>query len=41
MTATHTIEIFSAGCPACEAAVAQIREIAGPSCEVAVPHICA
>ncbi len=36
MTATRTIEIFSAGCPACEAAVAQIREIACPSCEVTV-----
>ena len=36
MTATRTIEIFSAGCPACEAAVAQIREIACPSCKVTV-----
>ncbi len=36
MTATRTIEIFSAGCPACEAVVAQIREIACPSCEVTV-----
>ena len=36
MTATRTIEIFSAGCPACEAALAQIREIACPSCEVTV-----
>ena len=36
MTATRTIEIISAGCPACEAAVAQIREIACPSCEVTV-----
>ncbi len=36
MTATHTIEIFSAGCPACEAVVAQIREIACSSCEVTV-----
>ncbi len=36
MTATRTIEIFSARCPACEAAVAQIREIACPSCEVTV-----
>ena len=36
MTATRTIEIFSAGCPASEEAVAQIRESACPSCEVAV-----
>ncbi len=36
MTATRTIEIFSAGCPACEAAVAQIREIACPSSKVTV-----
>ncbi len=36
MTATRTIEIFSAGCPACEAVVARIREIACPSCEVTV-----
>ncbi len=36
MTTTRTIEIFSAGCPACEAAVAQIRDIACPSCEVTV-----
>ena len=36
MTTKRTIEIFSAGCPACEAAVAQIREIACPSCEVTV-----
>ncbi len=36
MTATRTIEIFSAGCPACEAAVAQVREIACPSCKVTV-----
>ncbi len=36
MTATRTIEIYSAGCPACEAAVAQIRKIACPSCKVTV-----
>ncbi len=36
MTTTRTIEIFSAGCPACETAVAQIREAACPSCEVTV-----
>ncbi len=36
MTTTRTIEIFSAGCPACETAVAQIQEAACPSCEVTV-----
>ena len=36
MTTTRKIEIFSAGCPACEAAVARINEIACESCEVTV-----
>ncbi len=36
MTTKRTIEIFSAGCPASEAVVTQIREIACPSCEVTV-----
>ncbi len=36
MTTTRKIEIFSAGCPACEAAVARIKEIACDSCEVTV-----
>ncbi len=36
MTTKRTIEIFSAECPVCEAAMAQIREIACPSCEVTV-----
>lgn len=36
MTATRKIEIFSAGCPACEAAVTRINEIACESCEVTV-----
>ena len=35
-TATRKIEIFSAGCPACEAAVTRINEIACESCEVTV-----
>jgi membrane-associated phospholipid phosphatase len=30
------VEIFSAGCPACEEAVALVRSIAGPSCDVEV-----
>ena len=34
MNAKRKIEIFSAGCPVCEAAIARIDEIACPSCEV-------
>ena len=34
MNAKRKIEIFSAGCPVCEAAIARINEIACPSCEV-------
>ena len=34
MNAKRQIEIFSAGCPVCEAAIARINEIACPSCEV-------
>lgn len=30
------IEIFSAGCPACDEAVAAITDLACPSCEVVV-----
>lgn len=30
------IEVFSAGCPACEEAVAIVRKAACPSCEVTV-----
>ena len=30
------VEIFSAGCPACEEAVRTVNGIAGPSCEVEV-----
>ena len=36
MNTKRTIEIFSAGCPACEKTVAKIREAACPSCEVTV-----
>ena len=32
----HTIEIFSAGCPACEAAVEMVRGVATPKDEVRV-----
>ena len=34
MNAKRKIEIFSADCPVCEAAIARINEIACPSCEV-------
>jgi hypothetical protein len=36
MTTTRTIEIFSAGCPVCEALVARVHEIVCRSCEVTV-----
>ncbi|MFQ5747037.1 MAG: thioredoxin family protein [Gemmatimonadota bacterium] len=33
---TRTIEVFSAGCPACEETVRMVREAACGSCEVRV-----
>ena len=36
MSAKRRIEIFSAGCPACEEAIALVNSIACPSCEVEV-----
>jgi glutaredoxin 3 len=36
MNATRTIEIFSAGCPACEDTIQLVNRIACPSCEVTV-----
>lgn len=36
MSDKRKIEIFSAGCPACEEAVKAVNEIACPSCEVEV-----
>ena len=36
MSATRKIEIFSAGCPACDDAVALVNRIACESCEVTV-----
>jgi hypothetical protein len=33
---THTIEIFSAGCPACRAAGDLVRRVAGPNDQVLV-----
>jgi glutaredoxin 3 len=34
MAAKRTIEIFSAGCPACEETVTLVNHLACPSCEV-------
>ncbi len=34
MTAKRKIEVFSAGCPACEETVRLVNRIACPSCEV-------
>lgn len=36
MSAKRKIEIFSAGCPACEETIALVNRIACPSCEVEV-----
>ena len=32
----RTIEVFSAGCPACEETIAMVNTIACPSCQVTV-----
>lgn len=36
MNATRKIEVFSAGCPVCEEAIALVNRIACSSCEVTV-----
>ena len=36
MNAKRTIEVFSAGCPACEDTVTLVNRVACPSCEVTV-----
>jgi glutaredoxin 3 len=36
MNAKRKVELFSAGCPACDRAVELLRRIACPSCEVAI-----
>ena len=36
MNATRTIEIFSAGCPACEDTIALVSRVACSACEVTV-----
>jgi len=36
MTRTRKIEVFSAGCPACDDVIDLINKVACPSCEIAV-----
>jgi hypothetical protein len=36
MTNTRKVEIFSAGCPACQETVDLVKRIACPSCDVSV-----
>ena len=36
MATKRTIEVFSAGCPACEETIELVNRIACPSCEVSV-----
>ena len=36
MAAKRKVEIFSAGCPACDEVIALVNRIACPSCEVSV-----
>ncbi len=36
MNAKPKIEIFSAGCPACEETISRIQDLTCPSCEVVV-----
>lgn len=36
MTIKRKVEVFSAGCPACEEAIALVKRLACPSCDVEV-----
>ena len=36
MTTKRTVEVFSAGCPACDDAITMVQEIACPFCDVSV-----
>jgi len=36
MTTKRQIEVFSAGCPACEDAITMVQDLACPACEVTV-----
>lgn len=36
MATKRKVEVFSAGCPACQDVVALVQQVASPSCEVSV-----
>lgn len=36
MTTQHSVEVFSAGCPACKEAIDIVKRLAGPSSSVVV-----
>jgi glutaredoxin len=36
MTAKRKIEVFSAGCPACDETVKMVQRVACPSCDVSI-----
>lgn len=36
MSQIRTIEVFSAGCPACEETIDMVNRVACPSCEISV-----
>lgn len=36
MNAKRTVEVFSAGCPACQSAIDLVNRLACPSCEVTI-----
>ncbi len=36
MSNTKTIEVFSAGCPACQETIDLVNQVACPSCEISV-----
>ena len=36
MSTKHSIEVFSAGCPACEETIELVNRLTCPSCEVSV-----
>ena len=36
MSTQRNVEVFSAGCPACDETVSMVRDVACPSCDVSV-----